>query len=42
VKLFFLYGLVFRRRCVVALAVGLFITIALICIRLAAIPLWPN
>ena len=42
VKLFFLYGLVFRRRCVVALAVGLFITIALICIRLAAIPQWPN
>ncbi len=34
-KLFFLYGVIFRRRFVVLLAVGLFIAIALICMRLA-------
>jgi uncharacterized protein len=33
-KLFWLYGLVFKRRFVVALAVGLFLAIALLCWRL--------
>jgi uncharacterized membrane protein YraQ (UPF0718 family) len=36
-KLFWLYGLIFRRRAVIALALGLFVTIALICWRLGAI-----
>ena len=36
-KLMFLYSLVFRRRFVLALGVGLFVLIALICIRLSAI-----
>jgi uncharacterized membrane protein YraQ (UPF0718 family) len=35
VKLFFLYGLVFRRKFIVGLAIGLFITIALLCLRLS-------
>ncbi len=36
-KLIFLYSLVFRRRFVLALGVGLFILIALICVRLSSI-----
>ena len=36
-KLFWLYGLIFRRRAVIALGLGLFIAIALICWRLGAI-----
>lgn len=36
-KLFWLYGLIFRRRAVIALGLGLFVTIALICWRLGAI-----
>jgi uncharacterized membrane protein YraQ (UPF0718 family) len=36
-KLFWLYGLIFRRRAVIALAVGLFVTIGLICWRLGVI-----
>ncbi len=40
VKLFWLYGLVFRRRAVIALALGLFITIFLICWRIGAIGVW--
>ena len=39
VKLFFLYGLIFRRKFVVALAIGLFIAIALICLRLSVVGL---
>ncbi len=35
-KLFWLYGVLFRRRFIVLLALGLFLTIALICWRLAA------
>ena len=35
-KLVFLYSLVFRRRFVLVLGVGLFILIALVCIRLSA------
>lgn len=35
VKLFFLYGLVYRRKFIVSLAIGLFVTIALICMRLS-------
>ncbi len=34
VKLFFLYSLIFRRRFVVMLSIGLFIAIALICLRM--------
>jgi uncharacterized membrane protein YraQ (UPF0718 family) len=34
VKLFFLYGVIFRRRFIVLLSVGLFIAIALICMKL--------
>jgi uncharacterized membrane protein YraQ (UPF0718 family) len=37
IKLFWLYGLIFRRRMVVALALGLFVAIALICWRIGAI-----
>jgi uncharacterized membrane protein YraQ (UPF0718 family) len=37
VKLFWLYGLVFRRRAVVALSLGLFVVIFLICWRLGGI-----
>ena len=39
IKLFFLYGLVFRRWFVLCLLVGLFVTIALICIRLSVLNL---
>jgi uncharacterized membrane protein YraQ (UPF0718 family) len=39
VKLFFLYGMIFRRRFVALLGIGLFLTIALICIRLAVLNL---
>lgn len=39
IKLFFLYGMVFRRRCVIALAIGLFVGIAVICTRLAVLHL---
>ncbi|HWL50884.1 MAG TPA: permease [Chthoniobacteraceae bacterium] len=34
VKLFFLYGLVFRRRFIVLLSIGLFVAVALICLRM--------
>lgn len=37
IKLFFLYSTVFRRRCVIGLAIGLFVGIAVICTRLAVI-----
>jgi len=40
VKLFWLYGLIFRRRAVITLALGLFITIFLICWRIGAIGIW--
>lgn len=36
-KLFWLYGLILRRRAVIALGIGLFVTIALICWRIGAI-----
>ncbi len=36
-KLFWLYGLIFRRRAVIALALGLFVAIALICWRIGTI-----
>jgi len=39
IKLFFLYSMVFRRRCVIALALGLFVGIAVICTRLALLNL---
>jgi uncharacterized membrane protein YraQ (UPF0718 family) len=39
VKLFFLYALIFRRKFVIGLAVGLFIAIALICIRASVLGL---
>jgi len=39
VKLFFLYGLIFRRKFIVALAIGLFAVIALICIRISVLGL---
>ena len=39
-KLFWLYGLIFRRRAVIALAVGLFVAIALICWRIGAIQIF--
>jgi len=39
IKLFFLYSMVFRRRCVIALALGLFVGIAVICTRLAVLDL---
>lgn len=35
-KLFWLYGLIFKRRFVIVLAIGLFVTIALLCSRLPA------
>lgn len=37
VKLFFLYGMVFRRKFVVLLSLGLFIAIALICLRMSGL-----
>ncbi len=37
VKLFFLYSLIFKRRFVTLLAIGLFVVIALACIRLAVL-----
>ncbi len=39
IKLMFLYGLIFRRRFVVALALGLFVVIGLICVRLSVLNL---
>ena len=39
VKLFFLYGLVFRRKFVIALAIGLFVVVALICLRMSVLGL---
>jgi uncharacterized membrane protein YraQ (UPF0718 family) len=39
-KLFWLYGMIFRRRAVIILALGLFVTIALICWRIGAIHIW--
>ena len=39
VKLFFLYGLVFRRRFIVLLALGLFVSIALLCLRISTLGL---
>ena len=39
IKLFFLYSMVFRRRCIIALAIGLFVAIAVICTRLAILQL---
>lgn len=39
VKLFFLYGLIFRRKFIVSLAIGLFVAIALICIRVSVLGL---
>ncbi len=39
VKLFFLYGLIFRRWFVCTLAVGLFVAIALFCIRMSVLNL---
>ncbi len=36
-KLFWLYGLIFRRRAVIALGLGLFVAIGLICWRIGAI-----
>ena len=36
-KLIFLYSLVFRRRFVLALGIGLFVLIALVCVKLSAI-----
>lgn len=39
IKLFFLYGLVFRRKFVIGLLVGLFVAVALICGRLAVLDL---
>ena len=41
-KLFFLYGLVFQRRFVVALGIGLFIIVALLCWRLDALQLFSS
>jgi hypothetical protein len=38
-KLFFLYSLVFRRRFVILLGLGLFVSIAFICWRLSALNL---
>lgn len=40
VKLFWLYGLVFKRRVVTALSIGLVVTIFLICWRIGAIGIW--
>ena len=37
IKLMFLYSLIFRRRFVVALALGLFVVIGLICVRLSSV-----
>jgi uncharacterized membrane protein YraQ (UPF0718 family) len=39
VKLFFLYSLVFRRRYVVGLGVGLFVVVAFVCVRLVPLHL---
>ena len=39
VKLFFLYGLVFRRKFIVLLAIGLFVAIALLCLRISVLAL---
>ncbi len=37
VKLFFLYSLVYKRSFVVALALGLFAVIAIVCMRMSAL-----
>ncbi|MGB8166066.1 MAG: permease [Chthoniobacteraceae bacterium] len=39
-KLFWLYGMIFRRRAVITLAIALFVVIALICWRIGAIHIW--
>ena len=39
IKLYFLYGLVYKRRFVVGLLVGLFVVVGLICIRLSVLNL---
>ena len=39
VKLFFLYSLVFRRKFIVLLAIGLFVAIALVCMRISMLGL---
>ena len=39
VKLFFLYALVFRRKFILLLAVGLFLAVALVCLRLSGLAL---
>jgi len=36
-KLFFLYGAVFRRWFVIALAIGLFLTVGIICLQLGLV-----
>jgi len=38
-KLYFLYGLVYRRKFIVLLAVGLFVAIALMCLRISVLAL---
>jgi hypothetical protein len=37
-KLFWLYGLIFKRRVVVALSIGLFFLIAFLCWQLSSVP----
>jgi hypothetical protein len=37
-KLFFLYQVVFRRRFVIFLGIGLFIAVVLICLRVSTMP----
>ncbi len=39
-KLFWLYGLIFRRRVVSLLSVGLFLVVGVLCWRMAALGLW--
>jgi uncharacterized membrane protein YraQ (UPF0718 family) len=39
IKLFFLYGLVFKRWFVVAMGIGLFIAVAVLCLRLTVLNL---
>jgi len=39
IKLYFLYGLVFKRRYVIALLIGLFVVIGIICVRMSVLNL---
>ena len=39
IKLYFLYGLVYKRRFVVGLLIGLFVVVSLVCIRLSVLNL---